>query len=461
MTTLTFHLDVDAPQQQNTTDQRYRTGMTQNQQTILNQRFRAVMDVSQLGNLSLSPYELPEPTLVNINTTQSIFSVVDICPDLHCSDASCEKSGWLADHPLRVGYALAEPSQATSKVQIGLYFTIIVILANSLKAVAIFMTLRMCSSRHLLTVGDAVASYLERPEARSAGQCLLERADILRSDKPAKPQVWHSRRTYIIQRRLWSTANHRPIIATASLVSLASDHSAATSSQGTARLHSWGTASKSVLPFTMSSFSTRGVLTNALLANTPQLLLSSAYFSVNRLCTSICFAREWNGFARAKKGLRVTAPSCEQRGTHFLQMPYRWAVPLAVASGVLHWLLSQTLFLVRFEKRGLSGALYPGSLCACGYSPLSLLVFTVCFVALCLVIFGLVVMPMRVHVPLASHCSLVVSAACHPPVGDGYAHLGKVQWGAVRVDKEDGDEVGHCTFPRGVVGAPMEGEMYA
>lgn len=220
----------------------------------------------------------------------------------------------------------------------------------------------------------------------------------------------------------------------------------------------WGTASKLLLPFMSSSFDTKVVLTNAFVANSPQVILSLVYFSVNRICTSICFATEWNNFGKHRKGLRTTTPTGLQRSAHFLQLPYRWAIPLTTISGVLHWLLSQTLFLVRLEKRKLNGDLYPESTCACGYSPLSLLVFTLVFLILLLVLLFLLLRKMYICVPAAGHSSAVISAACHPPQDDINAHLKVVSWGVV--ENPDGEKIGHCTFTSQYATLPREGNLY-
>lgn len=63
--------------------------------------------------------------------------------------------------------------------------------------------------------------------------------------------------------------------------------------------------------------------------------------------------------ATTRKGLRVTAPRGEQRSSYFLQLPYRWAVPLMIVSGALHWLMSQTIFPVRLETRSRDGNIDP------------------------------------------------------------------------------------------------------
>jgi hypothetical protein len=224
-------------------------------------------------------------------------------------------------------------------------------------------------------------------------------------------------------------------------------------------MSSWGTASKAIIPFTSTTFDSRGILLAAFIANLPQVCLSLVYFSINRICTSMCFALEWNAYATHKKGLRVTAPLGLQRGTHFLQLPLRWAVPLTVMSGILHWLLSQSLFMVRQEVRDREGELYPGSICACGYSTPSLLAFTLVFSSLLISVLYLLLRGMDIHIPPARHCSLVISAACHQPEDDYYAHLGEVQWGVTGVGTDT--SVGHCTFTSGPVMSAVPGALYA
>jgi hypothetical protein len=125
----------------------------------------------------------------------------------------------------------------------------------------------------------------------------------------------------------------------------------------------WGTMSKMTLESTQFDFNARSAIFTVWLANIPQVFLSLIYFSTNCIFTSIYFAREWNNYAIRRKDLRVTSPKCEQRSTNFLQLPTRRAVPLIMWSGMLHWLLSQSFFLVRLGARTRDGKIYPSSLC--------------------------------------------------------------------------------------------------
>lgn len=59
--------------------------------------------------------------------------------------------------------------------------------------------------------------------------------------------------------------------------------------------------------------------------------------------------------------------------------------------------------------------------------------------------------------PLAASCSVAISAACHPPDEDRFAHLMPVQWGIIN---EDEDHVKTCSFTTSrYVRAPKEGDI--
>lgn len=221
----------------------------------------------------------------------------------------------------------------------------------------------------------------------------------------------------------------------------------------------WGTASTLKLATGSSATSTASVLFNTWLANAPQFGLSIIYLTVNSYLTRLCSAHEWNRMATMRKGLRVTKPVGDQRSTHFLQPPYCWAIPLTVIAGILHWLLSQTLFLSRLEMRDGSGHLKPDeSYCTCGYSLLSLIVLIAILLAGLAWVLRLSSRSWREKIPLAVNCSLVMSAACHPPPEDTEGYKKKVRWGVVP-SRFGG--IGHCSITGEAVTEPVVGKKYA
>ena len=208
------------------------------------------------------------------------------------------------------------------------------------------------------------------------------------------------------------------------------------------------------------------VIFTVLLANTPQIILSFLYFTYNGIFTCMLLAEEWSAYGFKKRFLRVTSPSGGQRSTYRLQLPYRYGVPLLIASSVLHWLVSQSIFLARvdvFDPTGFDmDGWDDGGISTCGYSPMAII-----FV----IFFGFIVLLVGIcngfmelgGMPLAGSCSAAISAACHPPETDVNASLKRVMWGVVDEGRShDSNEcIGHCSFTSFKVESPVVGRLYA
>lgn len=239
------------------------------------------------------------------------------------------------------------------------------------------------------------------------------------------------------------------------------------------------------------SWHNQNVVSNVLVANIPQLVLSFLYFAYNSLWTCILLVEEWIGYSTERKPLRVTSRTGLQRSTYRLQLPYRYGVPFIMVSAVLHWLVSQSIYLLVLE-----GYTYDDIrdnndyLVACGYSPLAILV-TIIFASLILLAgaaYGFRRYP-KVGIPLAGSCSAAISAACHPPPNNDRPSIKAVMWGAIKEEssstgeeerpliksprspeeasllgnnrRQDQRIVGHCTFTSLPVEEPIRGELYA
>ena len=158
-----------------------------------------------------------------------------------------------------------------------------------------------------------------------------------------------------------------------------------TPSQGFSSLLSLGlgtVTTQTVIFWELPSSGTDGFLSSVLVANMPQLILSFAYFTYNALFTSMLAGLEWSQMAWQKKSLRVSQkPQGEQRSSYFLQLPYRYAIPLSGCSAVMHWLTSQSIFLIAVERYDPLGNPMPadasgvieGEHYTCGWSPLAVL----------------------------------------------------------------------------------------
>lgn len=210
---------------------------------------------------------------------------------------------------------------------------------------------------------------------------------------------------------------------------------------------------------------------NAVIANMPQVILSMLYFSYNALFTGFLLSYEWLSYAHKRKGLRVSRqPIGAQQASYFLQLPYRFGIPLILLSGTLHWLVSQAIFLVAidfYDYDGKFGSYDVNDIAyfdfkTCGYSPIAIITVFVMggLMIIAIVAFGYV--RYNGGMTLAGNCSMAISAACHLDKGidrDGeVTAMEKLQWGVVSVS-EDG--VGHCSFSAKEVGTPIKGEVYA
>lgn len=204
----------------------------------------------------------------------------------------------------------------------------------------------------------------------------------------------------------------------------------------------------------------------ALLVNTPQVVLSTIYLLWNHLFTRMLLSVEYNDFASERKALRVSSPQGDQRSTYFLSLPYRYAIPLAGTSTLLHWLVSQSFYSVQIVAKNTVGQRLPTSTSTVGYSPVAM-IFSIAVLALTIV--AMIVLGMRklkAYMPIAGTCSAAISAACHPPVGDGNAALKPVMWGEIaRISVADEDAGGrrgyaHCSFTSKDVNLPSLGRLY-
>ncbi|KAF3023607.1 hypothetical protein E8E14_012301 [Neopestalotiopsis sp. 37M] len=92
-----------------------------------------------------------------------------------------------------------------------------------------------------------------------------------------------------------------------------------------------------------------GVMRSTLIANIPQIAVTYVYVACNSVLTSMLAHNEMSSYAVRERGLRVSFPKrrTNQRATYFLQLPWKFAIPLMIISTTLHWCLSQSLFVLR------------------------------------------------------------------------------------------------------------------
>jgi hypothetical protein len=139
-------------------------------------------------------------------------------------------------------------------------------------------------------------------------------------------------------------------------------------------------------------------------------------------------------------------------------------------STLLHWLASQSIFVVAFniyDQMGRQnwdgheeGNIVYG-MTTCGYSPIAILAVLIVglFTVVAAVGFGYI--HYKTGMPLAGSSSLAISAACHPEensgTGEDALSRQKLQWGVVSTGL---DGVGHCAFSSKEVGPLQDGRVY-
>ena len=165
---------------------------------------------------------------------------------------------------------------------------------------------------------------------------------------------------------------------------------------------------------TIRSMDNMALASAILLVNTPQVLLSGIYLSYNALFTCMSLAVEWVSYSRYKKGLRVSRPEGEQRSTYFLSLPYKYSIPLIIKSMLLHWVLSQSIFVyqvIAYVPNPIPSIV--STMTSVGVSTMGFGILALLEVVLILISVMLGFRKLGSGMPLARSNSLTISAACH------------------------------------------------
>jgi hypothetical protein len=212
------------------------------------------------------------------------------------------------------------------------------------------------------------------------------------------------------------------------------------------QLASYGVGQINIGLYNQITVAGASITAQVVLANTPQLVLSCAYLFYNDLFTRMLLTKEWLSYSTTRKSLRVSRPvaGSEQRSTYFLQLPYRYSLPMIIASIGLHWLVSQSIYSVFITAKDYSQGPEVVDLgyrmSGLQYSPLALILALALSGAMILVTLGFSIFRKypETGMPLARSSTLAISSACHSAPGDEAAALQAVMWGAVEDKKRRG-----------------------
>ena len=112
-----------------------------------------------------------------------------------------------------------------------------------------------------------------------------------------------------------------------------------------------------------------------LFANMWQLLISLSYMAFNALISCLMVAAEWAKYSGKRKPLRVSFPQGIQRSSFAVSMPLIYGIPLTVTMAVLHWAVSQSIFVVRVVSYWSDGSQdFDSTITAGNFSPLGIII---------------------------------------------------------------------------------------
>ncbi|KAF3809723.1 hypothetical protein GCG54_00005264 [Colletotrichum gloeosporioides] len=261
-----------------------------------------------------------------------------------------------SSYNLEIDYCLAEPRDLSSACGVALSKPLLlaVVVSVLIKIIACIVTIHFLGSEEpLVTPGDAIASFISKADVKidqpgfsnpSMFAKVKKRKKSYVAYEHAGPTQWVNtpRKTAAcISSKAWISTY--AILGFGVVVAIACCAKQLTSSIPLRWIKTNPAESNSVL-----SAIDGGVafISSVLVANVPQLYLSFWYLAYNTLITRMEMAREWSRFSTGYRSLRVSSPRGQQIDTYRLQLPYRQSIPLITASIVLHWLLSNSLFVI-------------------------------------------------------------------------------------------------------------------
>ncbi|KAL2371552.1 hypothetical protein RJZ57_004000 [Blastomyces gilchristii] len=372
------------------------------------------------------------------------ITVEEISQCGYLSDSENEKT-----KIFRIEACLSEKIPEICELRFSFPIAIIVLALNIVNLASMFMSAYDSRDDVLLTIGDAISSFLSRPDPNSRGRCLSSKSNVYTraftaSSGTRYSQVNIPKRLPRPKRWLHSINSfHWYIIVAMYFASLAAaiylhrivfGSGKSQNSEGSFS----GLSAHSVKPgsatsmFWQKSGRSKDIMSLMLLANTPQLVISISYFLYNNLLTSMLLAAEYNGYALHRSYLRVTKPQGKQRSELYISLPYKYGMPLIVAFVVLHWLASQSLSFVQEIPFYADGKLADNDIVnSMGFAPVPMIVAMVLGSLILIAVFGISIRRFGSRMPLAGNCSAGISAACHPPEDDRDAAFKAVMWGEV------------------------------
>jgi hypothetical protein len=419
-----------------------------------------------------------------------------------------------------VKYCLAETAEQHCTVQISMPLLGVVLLCNLIKVLCLSSALLISRFYPLATVGDLISSCLSEPDPYTQGKGPISAQEMRRNEtrrhsyfhKPVSRLLKDHRAVYLERSTSLSDYGHSktPMIEdSATAVDLAGSlvvvpvkwkkqknrwYQASSTSSLVACMAlgsiAWSTGAfllgnaivsrkeDNSQTYTLSRMWQDGVgaistdfliraghdrplMENVLLANAPQLAISFIYVFYNNCLTRMLLGREYSGYAKHRKPLRVSRPEGEQRSTYRLQLPYRYSAPLMATMTVLHWLIARSIFVVEVSVFDYDGNALAKKISTCGYSPMAIVLSLFVSGVIVVTVLACGARKLEPGMPLASSCSLAITAACHTSPGDKDAALLPLKYGVVVVEEPNNEsDYEHACFSSKEATPLVDGHWY-
>jgi hypothetical protein len=380
-----------------------------------------------------------------------------------------ESTAW-AINSAKVKYCLSEKVEEKCKLQFQLMLILVVFGVCLFKTIIMFVVAFWVYESPLMTTGDAIASFMTRPDPYTEHMCLASKRFIQSHPsrwRPTAPAYYKAK-----PKRLYESIRTRVItLCLLWVLGICYDGAVYCFLNESVSLHNlfklgFGAINRRFF-IGWHRKETTGMIKSAVFANGGHMLFGILYILYNNVFYSMIFADEWARYGTHRKGLRVSeSPRGSQRTVYFFLMPYRFALPIMVFASAIHMLISQMVFVVDVE------AYSPVILASgrteyqrqpqfdfntTGFSPVANL--GMILVSVLMLLFGVACCCQRLKsgMPVASTCSAAISAACHPSAKEHEdGPLMEIKWGVT----DEADGVGHCTFSAQEVGVPNEKTPY-
>ena len=212
----------------------------------------------------------------------------------------------------------------------------------------------------------------------------------------------------------------------------------------------------------MTYNASRSLIINVLRANAPQFAISLVYVFYNNVFTCMVGQHEYAKFASVRKALRVSKPEGKQRSTFWLQLPYRYVLPLMAAMAILHWLIARSIFVVQIRVYDLDHSFMPDkSVNACGYSTIALIFAVGLGGIMILTLVGFAFRRLDPGMPVAVSCSVILSGAAQAGAAEKDAAFQPPMYGVVLQPQAHGQQIQRAGFSSKEVRPLMDGVIYS